>query len=129
MLANHFQHCMERLDVIRLYKKFAKIPESRKVAGMLFEAFGQQLFQENIMLDMVPMVQLRLVPTGKPQLNSSHIFLVNPELEASHWQAALERMSRLDVKPTRVVESGGTPPSVEEGVYYCPRLLRVGGAR
>ncbi|KAF8809620.1 hypothetical protein BYT27DRAFT_7093757 [Phlegmacium glaucopus] len=120
MLANHFRHCMERLDVIRLYKKFAKIPESRKVAGMLFEAFGQQLLQENIMLDMVPMVQLRSVPTGKPQLNSSHIFLVNPELEASR-QAALGRMSRLDVKPTRVVESGGTPPSVEEGIYYLPK--------
>lgn len=118
MLANHFQF-MERLDLIRLYQKFEKNPDSRKVAGILFEAIGQQSLQEKITLVIVPMVRFDKVPTGKPRWHSSHISLESAVLEAKRLEA-LQHSIHLDVKPTRVVQSGVTSPSVEEGVYYVP---------
>ena len=44
------------LKVIRFYQLFEKVPESRKLAGIFFETLGQRFLQENISLEMVPMV-------------------------------------------------------------------------
>ena len=82
---------------------------------MLFETLGQRILQENISLEMVPMVRLDKVPHGKPQWHLSHIFPIQ------FWSRleALNDRSHLDVKPTRVVQSV-VPSPVKEGVYYVP---------
>ena len=104
---------------IKINQLFENFPELRELAGMLFETLGQRILQENISLEMVPMVRLDKVPHGKPQWHSSHIFLSNTILESKRLEALNDR-SHLDVKPTRVVQSV-IPSPVKEGVYYVPR--------
>src|ERR1700722_14347458 len=83
-LPNQFRN-MERAEQLRLYKFFAKVPESRRTAGVFYEALAQQRFQERISLSIIPMVKLDRQPTRKsamPRWYTSHILLTNPKLEA-----------------------------------------------
>ena len=69
-LRMHFQY-LNQLEIIMLYKEFAKHPCLCALAGMLFEPLGHQLLEKKIMLNIIPMVQLDSM-TGNPQWHSSH---------------------------------------------------------
>ena len=116
MVQSRFRY-LDRLEIVELYKMFARNPNLSQMAGMMFKLIGHQLMEANITLDIVPMVQLNDVPEGKPQWYSTHLAFPNPELEASR-QENLKHMVPLDVKPTKVVEVGSERDPIEEDVYY-----------
>ncbi|EDR06022.1 uncharacterized protein LACBIDRAFT_294749 [Laccaria bicolor S238N-H82] len=49
---------LERKELLRLYKAFARVPEGRTMAGVFFDALGQTALQEGITHELVPMVKL-----------------------------------------------------------------------
>jgi chromatin segregation and condensation protein Rec8/ScpA/Scc1 (kleisin family) len=55
-LANHFR-TLEHREQICLYKHFFKVPDSRAMAGIFFEAAGQRCLQHGVTLHLVPMVR------------------------------------------------------------------------
>jgi hypothetical protein len=56
-LACQFRN-LQKEEQIRLYKHFEKVPDSRAVAGIFFEAACQRRLQEGMNLELVPMVKL-----------------------------------------------------------------------
>ena len=58
-LANHFR-TLERQEQIRLYQHFSKVPDSRAMAGIFFEAAARRHIQDGVELELVPMVRLAL---------------------------------------------------------------------
>jgi hypothetical protein len=122
-LANHFRN-LERDEQLDLYRYFARVPDSRATAGIFFEAIAQRQFQENILLELVPMVKLG---QGRkktlPQWYSSHVFLSNPALETSRQQA-LQQCVIIDTKPFRTEEfTEDGPASIEPNVLYIPEAM------
>jgi hypothetical protein len=92
-LVNHFR-TLEHREQIRLYKYFSKVPESRKVAGIFFEAATQQCFQRGVNLEFIQMVRpaSSTSESGKPRWHSSHVVFPNDaELEHSRQQALQNR--------------------------------------
>lgn len=114
---------LERREQIRLFKKFAKVPSSRGVAGVLFEAAAQLKLQDGMKLELIPMV--RLSPTKKipqPQWYSSHIHLHNKLLEASR-QRALQQKIVIHVNPSQTLEyTDDGLSSIEPDIFYVPEL-------
>src|ERR1700722_16378119 len=122
-LANQFRN-MGWAEQLCLYNFFAKVPESRKMAGVFYEALAQQHFQERISLSIVPMVKLgRRKPTQKstmPQWYTSHVLLTNPRLEALR-QNALHHVISINIVPSRTEEFTDNGPShIEQDVLYIP---------
>ncbi|KAF8516562.1 hypothetical protein BU17DRAFT_76626 [Hysterangium stoloniferum] len=93
----------ELKEKIRLYRHFEKVPQSRSVAGIFFEAAVQSHLITEISLTLHPMVKRECNgPTKKlPQWYSSHIPLSNPELEQLRVQAVEEDLS---LTPTQTIE-------------------------
>jgi hypothetical protein len=128
-LANQLRN-VTQAELIRLYKHFDKVPESRKTSGIYFEAAAQQLIWNGITLKLVPMV--RLTPDLKrkqsegqaraplPQWHSSHISFHNKSLERMRQQA-LEDGIVLIIRPVAISEySNNGPTSIDTGVFYVP---------
>ena len=118
-LASHFQTLKLR-EQIRLYKSFSEVPESRVMAGIFFEAAGQQCLQGGMDLKLVRMVQLA---SSKPQWHSSHVpFPNNAELERLR-QDALQQQQPLiipkDLEIREYTKHGLTSP-IESNVIYVP---------
>jgi hypothetical protein len=120
-LANQFRN-LERGEKIRLYKYFSRVPDSKATAGIFFEAIVQHHFQEDIDLELIPMVRLGKARKGKmPQWHSGHVFLSNTALEASRRQA-LQHGLKINTKPTRTEEfTDNGPPRMEPNVFYVPQ--------
>ena len=115
---------MERAEQLRLYNFFAKVPESRKMAGVFYEVLAQQRFQEKIFLSIITMVKFdRREPTQKskmPRWYTSHVLLTNPELEALR-QNALRHVISINIVPSRTEElTDNGPCHIEQDVLYIP---------
>ena len=115
---------MERAEQLRLYNFFAKVPESRKMAGVFYEVLAQQRFQEKISLSIITMVKFdRREPTQKskmPRWYTSHVLLTSLELEALR-QNALRHVISINIVPSRTEELTDNGPShIEQDVLYIP---------
>ena len=119
-LANQLRN-LEQGEKIRLYKNFARVSDSRATAGVVFEAIVQCYFQEEINLDLIPMVKLDKVQKGAlPQWYSSHVPLDNPVLEASRRQV-LQQGLKIAATPARTKEFPEKEPlRIEPNVFYVP---------
>lgn len=121
-LANHFLTLKHR-EQIRLYKYFSKVPESRKVAGIFFEAAAQQCLQRGVDLEFIPMVRPASSTSGKPRWHSSHVFSPNDaELEHSRQQALQNRQLLIIPEGLDTVEYAKNGPSspIISNVIYVP---------
>ncbi|KAH9176572.1 hypothetical protein EDB89DRAFT_1902891 [Lactarius sanguifluus] len=49
---------------IALYKKLAKAEGTRRIAGVVYESLAQEMLEDNIALELVPMVES--IPDGTP---------------------------------------------------------------
>ena len=118
-LSNRFRN-LERKELLRLYKTFAKVREGRKMAGVFFEALAQTALQEGITLELVPMVTLDEDRKGAPQWYSSHAFLTNPKLEGKR-KVALTWQLKIKFKPIRTEEFAENKRlSLVPDVMYVP---------
>ena len=115
---------LTRAEQIRLYKLFAKVPESRATAGPLFEAIGQGCLQDGITLELLPMVRLPQSHRGgnNPRWYSSHMLLRNRTSEEAR-QLALQEQKSLNISPGLHIEEypDNGPSSITPGVIYLPQ--------
>jgi hypothetical protein len=127
-IAIHFRN-LQRCDQIQLYKRFAAIPSTWGMAGKIFEAYGQQLFQRRISIEYLPMVRLpdlgdevQTLEHPGSHWHSSHAALDNDQLEAIR-QTTLATKSTLVVSPSGTCEydENDVKARIEPDVYYVPR--------
>ncbi|KAF8523117.1 hypothetical protein BU17DRAFT_64015 [Hysterangium stoloniferum] len=119
-LANQFRK-EELKEKIRLYRHFGKVPPSRSVAGVFFEAAVQSHLTTEISLTLHPMVKRECNGPTKnlPQWYSSHIPLSNPELEQLRVQAVEEDLS---LTPTQTIEYLESElDTILSDVFYVPQ--------
>ena len=83
---------LTRNQQIELYNLFARVPQTRKMSGTLFEALGQDIFPQGLSVTLLPMVWLTRRSTAKshPRWYSTHVSLSNKTLEAKRQQAQLQ---------------------------------------
>ena len=113
---------LERRDQVRLYKRFAKTPDSRALAGIAFEAAGQAMLQDGIDLTLVPMVHLPKSSDRRPQWHSSHVLLRDVALEKLR-KGALKQPINIQVRPDGIFEyTDNGPLSIEPNVFYVPSI-------
>ena len=116
---------LARAEQIRLYKLFAKLPESRAMASLLYEAIGQGCLQDGVILELLPMVQLpqSCQSRNNPWWYSSHVLLCNGTLEEA-CQLALQEQKSLNISPGLHIEEypDNGPSSITPGVIYLPQL-------
>jgi hypothetical protein len=116
-------------EQVRLYRLFARVPQSRKVAGLFYEPRGQVCLQEGMTLELVPMVTFatdqrrerlasgRLKP--QPLWYSSHKPLPT-KLEVLRQQALQSKLS-VKIAPSRTHEYTDTGlGSIVPNVFYVP---------
>jgi hypothetical protein len=104
-------------EMIRLYHHFAANPESRRLAGVIYEAFAQRQIRNGCVISIVPMIKLEKVSA---QYHSSHLEQKNLDLERLRKEA-LKRMCNVDTKPVGLEEFPvGGPLSIQKGIYYLP---------
>lgn len=118
---------LHRDEQIRLYKYFERVPESRKVAGIFYEAIVQSYFQEGRILKLVPMVTLEDTKRKKSedesqhQWYSGHIIIHNPALEARRLKVS--NGFDVNIHPNRILEySDNGLQSIEPNVFYIPEM-------
>jgi hypothetical protein len=121
-LANQLR-VLEQAERIRLYKQFSKVPDSRAVAGIYFEAAAQRCLQDGMTLKLVPMVRLSTSRRGtQPQWYSSHVRLDNKSLEASRSDA-LQAFLEINIKPSQTVAYSDNGSShISSEILYIPEL-------
>jgi hypothetical protein len=117
---------LERQDQIRLYKRFEKVPDSRGLAGILFEAAAQNSLGDGIQLDLIPMIRKSdPEPGGQPQWHSSHLLIADPTLEGFR-QEAIKQGTKILINPSEVLEYGeGGLEYIASNVYYVPELTNT----
>ena len=119
-LANQ-NRTMERDDQIRLYKRLADLPQSRRLADVVFKAAGQRQLQDGIELDIMEMVRLGKSHQGSlPQWHSGHIALANKSLNKLRKRAQHFKINIPDPKMVEYGEKG--PSSITANVLYLPKL-------
>ncbi|EDR03255.1 uncharacterized protein LACBIDRAFT_307487 [Laccaria bicolor S238N-H82] len=107
---------LERKELLRLYKTFAKVREGRKMAGVFFEALAQRNLQEGITLEVVPMVKLDEARNGVPQWCSRHVSTINSKPEEQRMVAL-----NIDIDPIRTEEFAENKRlSLARDVMYVP---------
>lgn len=120
---------LHRDEQIRLYKYFERVPESRKVAGIFYEAIVQLYLQEGRLLELVPMVTLEGTLEGtkrkrsgqEHQWYSSHIIIHNATLDA--LRQTVSNQLTADIRPNRTLEyTDNGMQSVEPDVFYVPAI-------
>jgi hypothetical protein len=121
---------LQRAEQIHLYKLFAKVPGSRAIAGVFFEATAQRCLQEGVTLELIPMVKLEVAPKQnsdsrdaevKPQWHSSHIRLDNVSLEASRLNALEQKLS-IYFHPNQTLKFMNRPLHIMPNVFYVPAV-------
>ena len=112
---------LQQDEMVRHYQRFARVPDSRHVAGVLFEAFAQRKLQKGLVISPFPMVKLKKARDGAlPQYYSSHVALDDLNLERFRREA-LKRVYNVEIKPVRVeVFPDEGPRIIEEGIFYVP---------
>ena len=120
-LANRFR-TLERQEQIRLYNHFSRVRGSRGTAAIFFEAAGQRRIQDGVALEIVPMVRLPSSRRGtNPRWYSSHVHLLNEQLEASR-QEALQRKQSVCIPMFPSIEYRDGPLTIKSGFVYVPDL-------
>ena len=118
---------LERQDqLIRLYKRFEKVPDSKGLAGILFEAAAQNSLGDGMHLDLIPMVRRSdPQPGGQPQWHSSHLPIADLTLEGFR-QEAIKQGTTILIDPSLVLEyDEGGLESIASNVYYVPKLTNT----
>jgi hypothetical protein len=130
-LALQFRN-LQKDEQIRLYEHFAKVPDSRAVAGIFFEAACQRRLQEGTVLELIRMVKLDTDRKGKESdsankeamphwWHSSLMPLSNALLEGLR-QAALTKGISIHVQPSQTLEfTAGDLLLVKSGIFYVPQ--------
>jgi len=121
-LAGQLRH-LSRKQKIELYNLFARVPQTRKISGTLFEAIGQDVLPEGLNITLLPMVRLTRKPNAKtrPHWYSSHTSLSNKILEAKRQQAELRsQMIQIPRITTREFKTNEVL-FLAEHVFYVPR--------
>jgi len=118
---------LHRDEQIRLYKYFERVPESRKVAGIFYEAIVQSYLQGGRILKLVLMVSLEETKRKRSedelqhQWYSSHIIIHNPALEARRLKVS--NGFDINIHPNRILEySDNGLQSIEPNVFYVPEM-------
>jgi hypothetical protein len=121
-LANQFR-VLEQAERIRLYRHFAKVPDSRATAGIFFEAAGQRCLQDGMTLELIPMVRLSTSRKGtRSRWYSCQVVLRNASLDASR-KKALQKCLHINVKPSQTLEYSDNGPShLSSDILYIPEL-------
>ena len=106
---------------IELYYLFSKFPQTRRMAGPLFESIELGVFQDGLTISIVPMVRLTRKPDAKscPRWYSSHVPLSNATLEARR-QEALQQLQKIEIHPSETEEFDSDIATIREGVFYVP---------
>ena len=103
------------------WSAITSVPDSRRVAGVLFEAFAQRKLQKGSTISFFPMVKLEKArDEALPQYYSSHVALDNLNLERFRREA-LKKAYNVEIKPVRAelfLDEG--PLIIEEGIFYVP---------
>ncbi|KAF8664341.1 hypothetical protein AX14_006746 [Amanita brunnescens Koide BX004] len=117
---------LERQDQIRLYKRFEKVPDSRGLASILFEAAAQNSLGDGMQLDLIRMVRKSdPQPGDQPQWHSSHLCIADPTLEGFR-QEAIKQGTKILIDPSQVLEyDEGGLESITSNVYYVPELTNT----
>ena len=107
---------MERMSqLLAAYRHLERVSESRPMAGFIFEVMVQLQFQDEIELDLVPMVELQPTDRRKTALWTSAPSLIAPDLVAT-------TNISIDFWPERTVQYEGSILSdFQPDVYYLPR--------
>lgn len=107
---------------IELYELYSKVPQTRKMAGSLFESIQQGVFRDGLTIDILPMVRLTRNPNAKsrPCWYSSHTSLGNKTLEARR-QEALQQLQKIEIHPFETEEFDTDIVFIREGVFYVPK--------
>jgi hypothetical protein len=114
---------LQQDEQIHLYHKFkfASEPDCRGLVDVFYEAFAQRKLQNGSIIPLFPMVKLEETQQGpQPQYYSSHIELINPNLEG-FCQEALEKVYDIEIKPVQhemFTDEG--PLHIQEGIFYLP---------
>ena len=117
---------LERRDQVHLYKRFEKVPDSRGLVSILFEAAAQNSLGDGIQLHLIPMV-CKSDPQlgGQPQWHSSHLPIADPTLEGFRLEA-IKRGTKILIDPSLVLEyDEGGLESIASNVYYVPELTNT----
>jgi hypothetical protein len=117
----------ERHELIRLYKKFVRLPATRTMSGDIFEAYCQQLFCKHISIKFVPMVRIGGSKASKKkkqlQWHTTNIKLT-PQLLEKKRRNALRQKTSLVIHPKTFVEYTSPKLSkkltIKSDVYYSP---------
>jgi hypothetical protein len=124
-LARRFQN-LQQIEQLRLYKFFARTPDSRAVAGLFIESICQRRLQEGVTINIVPMVKLdkdrkggKLEKERVPQWHSSHVHVFDSILDASR-QRALLQSRYIDINPSQSFEFQDALSSVSPRIFYVP---------
>ena len=113
-LASRLRHVAKDKQ-IQLYELFSKVPQTRKMAGSLFESIQQGMFQDGLTIDILPMVRL----TQKKSWYSSHMSLSNTTLETRRREA-LQQLQTIEIRPSETEEFDTDIVSIRQGVFYVP---------
>ena len=110
---------LSRNQQIELYNLFARVPQTRKMSGTLFEAIGQDVFPKWLKIALLPMVRLTRKPNACPRWYSSHVPL-SSKLEPKRPEAHLQSQT-IQIPPTTTKEFNSNEIlSLCERVFYVP---------
>ena len=120
---------LNREEQIRLYKYFKRVPKSRKVAGIFYQAAVQSYLQGDGILMVSPMVMLEETKRKKSkdgpqnQWHSTHLVIHNPVLEALRVKVLARKSFEVKIRSNRTVEySDNGLQSIEPNVFYVPKM-------
>ena len=117
---------LEWQDQICLYKRFEKVPDSRGLAGILFEAAAQNILGDGMQLDLIPMIcKSDALPSGQLQWHSSHLPIGDDTLEGFR-QGAITQGTQIIIDPSQVLEYDDCGlKSITPNFYYVPELTNT----
>ena len=123
-LAAQFRN-LEQREQIRLYHRLEWHPQSRPVAGAIYDAMVLSRLQGGMPLELIPMVKLDASGKGKaqrPRWHSSHMCIHDEALEESRRHALTKRFL-VEIQPTETFEyTDDKLEPIRPNVLYIPKV-------
>ncbi|KAH9176577.1 hypothetical protein EDB89DRAFT_1846156 [Lactarius sanguifluus] len=100
---------------IAFYKSLANVEGTRRIAGVVYESLAQEMLEEKIALELIPMVKRYSSESGRrttyPRWHSDHG-------DGANWSLVLP----IDITPaeTFVYPVSGLDHAIKDRVYYTP---------